>query len=175
MTNAQRTQTTFIVQPNSPPLPNTQVDNTPRARTSGLEVELDWRPSHRVRFNGGIGLLGTRITGSPDRNLLGKQFQRSPHFSGSASIVWAPADPLTLSAQMRHNSSYFSDDLETATRKVAGSTSVDAKVAWTWQSVTMFGYARNLFDEFHLSYLFTNGLATAGDPREFGIGIDAKF
>lgn len=175
MTDAQRTQTTFVVQPNGPPIPNTQVDNAPRAWSKGMELELDWRPSKRFNLSGAIGLLGTRITQSPDGNLLGKQFQRSPHFSGSASVVWTPVDPLMLSAQVRHNSSYFSDDLETATRRIDGSTTVDTKASWTWKGVTVFGYVRNLFDEFHLTYLFGNGVATAGDPREIGIGIEARF
>lgn len=175
MTNAQRTQTTFIVQPNGPAIPNTQVDNAPRARTSGLEMELDWRPFRQFNLRGAIGLLDTRITRSPDSNLLGKQFQRSPHFSGSASVIWTPTDSLMLSAQVRRNSSYFSDDLETATRRIKGSTTVDARTTVTWRGFKLFGYVRNLFDEFHLTYLFSNGLATAGDPREFGIGIEATF
>lgn len=175
MTDAQRTQTTFIVQPNGPPVPSTQVDNAPRARTSGLEMELDWHPFRHFHLRGAIGLLDTRITRSPDRNLIGKQFQRSPHFSGSASVIWTPVNPLMLSAQVRHNSSYFSDDLETATRRIESSTTVDARTAWTSHGVKVFGYVRNLFDEFHLTYLFSNGLATAGDPREFGIGIEARF
>lgn len=175
MTDAQRTQTTFIVQPYGPPFPNTQVNNAPRAWTKGIELEMDWLPSRRFHLSGAIGLLDTKITASPDANLLGKQFQRSPHFSGSASVVWNPVDALSLSGQARHNSGYFSDDLETATRRINGSTTVDAKVSWTWNGVTMFGYVRNLFDDFHLTYLFDSGLATAGDPREFGIGIESRF
>lgn len=175
MTDVQRTQTTFIIRPGSQPIPNTQVDNAPRAWSMGMELELDWQPSKRFKLRGAIGLLDTRIKESPDGNLMGKQFQRSPHFSGSASVVWTPVDALVLSAQGRRNSSYFSDDLETATRRIGGSTTVDSKASWTWNGVTVFGYVRNLFDEFHLTYLFSNGVATAGDPREFGFGIEARF
>ncbi len=175
MTDAQRTQTTFITQPNGPPFPNTQVDNAPRARSSGLEIELDWNPVRQFQLRAALGLLETKITRSADSNLLGKQFQRSPHFSGSASVIWTPIEPLMLSAQVRHNSSYFSDDLETAARRINGSTTVDAKMAWKWRDIKLFGYVRNLFDEFHLTYLFSNGLATAGDPREIGVGIEARF
>jgi outer membrane receptor protein involved in Fe transport len=175
MTDAQRTQTIFIVQPNGPPVPSTQIGNAPRARTRGLEVELDWQPSKRIQLSGGIGLLDTKITESPDQNLLGKQFQRSPRFSGSAILQWTPVGSLTLSAQVRHNSSYFSDDLETATRRIAGSTTIDVKTSWSWRGCKLFGYARNLTDEFHLTYRYANGTATAGDPRELGVGFEAKF
>lgn len=179
MFDAQRTQTIFVIPPSGPPVPSTQVDNAPRAWTNGLEMELDWRPSKQLHLRGGVGLLDTRITRTldPADTMLGKQFQRSPHFSGSASIIWTPIEAFMLSAQVRRNSSYFSDDLETAARRIAGSTTADARAAWTWRGVTVFGYVRNLFDEFHLTYRFDprQRLATAGDPREFGLGIEARF
>ena len=179
MFDAQRAQTIFISSPTGPSVASTQIDNAPRAWTKGLEVELDWRPSRRFLLRGAIGLLDTKITGTldPTDPMLGKQFQRSPHFSGSASVVWTPVEPFMLSAQVRHNSSYFSDDLETAARRIEGSTTVDGRVSWTLRSVTLFGYVRNLFDEFHLTYRFSpgTGLATAGDPRELGLGIEARF
>lgn len=178
MTDAQRTQAVAIVLPDGQVTTAAQVDNAPNAWSMGAEVELDWRPSQRFHLRGAIGLLDTRITRTltPTDPMLGKQFQRSPHFSGSASLMWAPVEPLQLSAQVRHNSSYFSDDLEDAARRVAGSTTVDARAAWTWRGVTLFGYVRNLFDEFHLTYRFLDtNAATAGDPREFGLGVEARF
>lgn len=179
MFDAQRTQTVFSFPPNAPPVPSTQVDNAPRAWSEGAEAEVDWRASPYFRLRGAIGLLDTRITRTldPSDPMLGKQFQRSPHFTGSASLVWNPVESAEFSAQIRHNSRYFSDDLETAARQINGSTTVDARTSWTWRGVTMFGYVRNLFDEFHLTYLFDTGafLATAGDPREFGAGVEARF
>lgn len=178
MTDAQRTQAVAIVLPDGQVTTAAQVDNAPRAWSMGAEVELDWRPSQRFHLRGAIGLLDTRITRTLTLAdpMLGKQFQRSPHFSGSASLRWTPVAPLQLSAQVRHHSSYFSDDLEDAARRVAGSTTVDARAAWIWRGVTLFGYVRNLFDEFHLTYRFVDtNAATAGDPREFGLGVEARF
>lgn len=40
--------------------------------------------------------------------------------------------------------------------------------------MTVFAYARNLLDDFHLTYSFGTGLATAGDPRELGLGIEVR-
>jgi outer membrane receptor protein involved in Fe transport len=39
----------------------------------------------------------------------------------------------------------------------------------------LFGYVRNAFDAFYLTYLFTPTFGTPGDPREIGIGIEARF
>lgn len=175
--DAQRQQTIFFIPPNGPPIPSTRIDNAPRAWTKGMEVDLAWIPSNRFELHAGAGLLDTRITKTldPQDTMLGKQFQRSPHFTGSASIRWQPVPSLILSANIRHNSSYFSDDRESITRLIKGSTTFDAQAAYTFRGIKVFGYARNLFNAFHLTYLFGNGLATAADPREVGIGIDARI
>lgn len=178
MADAQRSTAIPVVLASGQVATIARVDNAPRAWTMGAEVDLDWRPSRRLHLRGAIGLLDTKITRTVDPTdlTLGKQFQRSPHFSGSASLVWEPVEQFMFSAQARHNSSYFSDDLETATRRIDGSTTVDARASWTWRGVTVFGYVRNLFDEFHLTYRFIDeASATAGDPREFGLGIEAQF
>lgn len=179
ITDAQRTQSIAFTLPNGMVAFAAQVDNAPRAWTKGLEFDAEWRSSKRLSLRGAIGLLDTRITRThaPVDPLLGKQFQRSPRFTASAAFDWRPIDPLRLSAQLRHNSGYFSDDAASSVRRVGGSTTIDAKGSWTWRGLTLFGYVRNLFDEFHLSYKFapSTGLATAGDPREFGIGVDARF
>lgn len=179
MADAQRTQAIAVALPGGQVTTVAQVGNAPRAWSMGAEVELNWRPSQRFHLHGAIGLLDTKITRTLDTSdpMLGKQFQRSPHFSGSASMEWTPVEPFMISAQVRRNSSYFSDDWETAARRIDGSTTVDAKASWTWRRVTLFGYVRNVFDEFHLTYRFDSSsiLATAGEPREFGLGVEARF
>ena len=178
MRDAQRSQTVAVVLPGNLVFTGAKVENAPRAWTRGLEAGLDWRLSKRFSLRGAVGLLDTRITRTLEATspMLGKQFQRSPHFSGSASLAWTPVDAVALSAQVRHNSGYFSDDFETATRRVGSSTTVDARAALTRRGATIFGYVRNLLDEFHLTYRFeTLGLASAGYPREFGLGIEARF
>ncbi|CDO37787.1 TonB-dependent receptor [Novosphingobium sp. KN65.2] len=179
MIDAQRTQTIEFFAANGQLTTAVQVSNAPRAWTRGLELEADWQPSTRFSLRAVIGLLGTRITRTQVQSdpMLGKEFQRSPHLSASAALAWQPVTPLRLTAQVRHSSGYFSDDIETPDRRVSGSTTFDAKAAWTLGRLTVFGYARNLFDEFHLTYRFSvlSGLATAGDPRELGLGMELSF
>jgi outer membrane receptor protein involved in Fe transport len=155
-----------------------EISNAPRARSQGLEAQAQWRTSRRLTIGAAIGVSDTRITATPTSTdpTLRKQFQRSPRFSASASIDWKPVEALRLATQLRHNSGYFSDDAETAALQVGGSTTVDAKASWQTGRVTLFAYVRNAFDEFYLTYLFSSGrLATAGDPREFGLGLEARF
>ncbi|WP_340588973.1 TonB-dependent receptor [Erythrobacter alti] len=178
LTDAQRPTAIPVVLPGGQVTTIASVGNAPRAWSMGGEFAVDWRPSRRLQIRGAIGILDTRTTETIDPTdlTLGKRFQRSPHFSGSGSLVWAPSEHFTLSAQVRHNSSYFSDDLETAARRIDGSTTLDARASWTWGGITAFGYVRNLLDEFYLTYRFADLMsATAGDPREVGAGIEARF
>ena len=52
---------------------------------------------------------------------------------------------------------------------------VNGRAAYTLGPVTLFGYVRNAFDTFYMTYLFNPTFGTAGDPREFGLGIEARF
>lgn len=180
--DAQRSQIRAVESPAGPVF-FSEVVNVPAARSYGGEVELGWRPSRQLSLRAAAGLLDTRITRTrvADTGLLGKDFARAPHVSASAGAEWRPLERLRLSAQIRHNSGYFSDDSETRDRFIPGSTTIDAKAGWQAGKLNLFAYARNLADQFSLTYRFAapNGgardLAAANNPRELGIGLEAGF
>ena len=124
-------------------------------------------------------MLRTRLTQTrvPNDPILGKEFQRSPHLTASAAIAWRPATALLLTAQARHHSAYYSEDANDPARRVPAATIIDARAQWTQGALSLFGYVRNVFDSFRLTYLFSSAsrLATAEDPREIGAGIEARF
>jgi len=177
MRNAQRGQPIVIFAPTGAPVTFADLFNVPKARSTGAELSVKWRPTANFSAGMGLGLLSTRITQAeaPFAQFEGKHFQRSPNFSASASLVWEPVPRLTLSAQARHNSGYFSDDLNRPDRKVSGWTKVDAQAAYDFGRFRVSGYVRNLFDKFYPTYFFSSTFATAGDPREVGIGLEAGF
>lgn len=178
MSDAQRPRQFLFTPPAlGVPVPATEIVNAPAAESYGGEVELGWRLHQRLSVNIGAALLRTRIVRmpAPDDPMTGKDFQRAPHFSASAGVDWRPVDALRLSAQIRTNSGYFSDDANTPTLRIGGSTAVNARAAYTHGGLTVFGYARNLFNSFYLTYLFTPTLGTAADPREIGAGIEWRF
>ncbi len=153
--------------------------NAPRARSTGAEVQVSWRPTSAFGLDASLGLLDTELTEalSDADPLLGKEFQRSPHLSASLAAHWSPAEAVLVTAQLRHGSGYYSDDANDPARRIPASTTVDARAEWRQENVMFFAFARNLFDNFYLTYLFAaaSGLATAGDPRELGIGMEAEF
>ena len=174
--NAQRAQPIEVISPNGLRVIFADLYNVSKARSRGLEASIDWTPSERLSLRAGVGLLRTKVLDGGDYPTLeGKQFQRAPQFSGSAAVSWRPVPRLALSGQLRRNSRYFSDNSNNPVRQIDGWTRVDGKASWDAGKFNLFAYGRNLLDDFHLTYLFGPSLGTAGDPREVGIGLEARF
>lgn len=177
MRNSQRSRTISILAPSGAPVTFADLFNLASARSKGVEAELDWRAGPRFSARAAAGLLDTEVRRAGDGRsaLEGNKFPRAPHFTAALAADWRPTDALRVSAQLRRNSGYFSDDENSRERHVGSSTTVDANASWSTGRVTLFGYARNLLDEFHMTYLFGPTFGTAGDPREVGIGVEARF
>jgi len=173
--NAQRAEQRAFPVPGRQPIFWAVIDNVPDARSEGVEATVDWRPTARLRLRGAVGLLGTRIGNAAPTAFAGKRFGRAPKFSGSASLEWRPIDRLRLDADIRHNSGYFSSDLNSPDLRVGAATVVNARAAIEAGPVTIFAYGRNVFDNFYVTSLFNTTLATLGDPREVGVGIEGRF
>ena len=177
MRDAQRSQPIRILTPTGLTVTFADLFNLPEARSYGLEAAMDWQASARLKLRAGLGLLDTKITrvGPANVAFAGKNFQRAPELSVSGTIDWQPLDWLRLSAQARHNGGYWSDDLNTPVRRVDGWTRVDARAECDVGKFRLFAYGRNVFDDFHMTYLFLERFGTAGDPRELGIGLETRF
>jgi outer membrane receptor protein involved in Fe transport len=177
ISDAQRQQTVPVTLSDGSTIFPVEFANAPAAKTYGLELEVDWRFGGQLSLRGGVGLLSSRVVrtvlrADPTR---GKSFQRAPLASAAATVDWQPTKALRLSAQLRHHSGYFSDDANTRARRIEASTIADLRAAYTAGSSTLFGYVRNAFDSYYLTYLFSETFGSAGDPREVGIGLEMRF
>lgn len=175
--DAQRLQVELITLPGGIKIENVEFSNAPRARSKGLELSLDWRATDRLRLQAGLGLLDTKVTRTVTAidPILGREFARSPHASGSAAIDWRPIEPLRLSAQVRAHGPYFSDDGNSRALRIGGATLVDVRASYDLGRVNVALYARNLFNRFALTNLLDPSLATAEDPRRVGIELETHF
>ena len=176
-TDSQRALVNVITRPDGSRAFETQIANAPRADSYGLEAEAAWTATPRLSLRAALGLLDTRIEEALDASdpIVGQEFQRAPHLTASAGVSWRPVDGLALDAQLRLNSDYFSDDANTRALAIDGATVLDAKASYSWGGFTAFAYARNAFDEFHLTQLYAPDFGTVGDPQEIGFGIEARF
>ena len=151
--------------------------NAPAAKSYGLEGEMTWKLSRDFLVSAGLGLLETEVTRTSPANdpTLGKDFQRSPHLSANGLVEWQANRWLTLSANVRHHGGYFSDDRNTPNLRVGPATIIGARAVADLGPVELFAYGRNLTNALDLTYLFSPTAGAAGDPREFGMGIEARF
>lgn len=175
--NAQRPQLVPVLLPNGVETQGVEFANAPQAHTYGLEVGLDWQVLPNLSVRTGLGLLETKVdrTLQPGDATLGKEFQRSPGMTASAAIDWEPLDQVEVNLQARYHSGYFSDDVNNPVLHIGATTVVDSRISYDFGPLTVFGYARNLFDEFYLTNLFNPNFASTGKPRELGVGVEARF
>jgi outer membrane receptor protein involved in Fe transport len=85
-----------------------------------------------------------------------------------------------LSTQVRHNSGYFGDDAESPDFRIRPVTTVDARASLKVRGATLFAYAQNMFDRFHVTAWNSprgnpDVNATTNDAREIGVGLESRF
>ena len=175
--DAQRSRAISILAPTGRIVTFADLFNVPKARTQGMEAELDWRLSENMSARAGIGLLDTEIRGADEVSLplLGNDFERSPGLTLAVSADWRPVERVAISGGLRHHSGYFSSDDNSPQLRVGPATTIDARASFRARALTLFAYARNLLDAFHMRHLLRPTHGIADDPREIGIGVEASF
>lgn len=177
MRDAQRSEDILVFTPSGRPVGFANLCNVPKARSYGAEGQLSWRFGDNLSGSLAVGLLGTRVLRSSAAapEILGKQFDRSPHFTASAAADWAISRRLRVSGQIRHHSTYFTDPENSAALRVGSATFVNARAEYRLDRVTLFGQVKNLFNTFRLVDRLGPGSAEAEDPRMFGLGVEARL
>jgi outer membrane receptor protein involved in Fe transport len=183
MKDAQRAQPIAVRTPSGRTAGFANLFNVPKARSYGAEGQLNWRFGKSLSATVSAGLLATKIvrTDVESAGLEGNEFDRSPHFTGSASVDWKPVDRLRLSAQLRHHSRYYVDPENSPEIRVKSATNLDARTAYELGRMSVFAQVRNVFDALNMLDLGDPNAAgvpqsgEAEDPRTFAIGLEARF
>jgi iron complex outermembrane recepter protein len=177
MRDAQRAKSISVLAPGGFSVGFADLFNAPKARSEGAEAQLEWRLDRHLSARLSAGLLRTRLidAGADYPEFSGNVFARSPRFTLAAAVDWKANERLRLSAQARHHSAYYADDVNSPVVSIKPATVVDARAEYELGRVKAFAYARNLFDTFALIDRFDSESATAEDPREIGIGIERAF
>lgn len=171
---AQRALTRFYRVPGAATATWAEVVNVPRTRSQGMEASFTWLPASAWRLQAGVGLLDTLIADTPGTPaaLRARQFQRAPGDSAFVSVQWRATAHWRFNLMARRHAGYYSDDFNTEAFRVRGATVVDTGLAYSRRHWSLSAYARNLFDEFYMTSQLNARLATAGNPREFGVALE---
>ncbi len=177
MRDAQRAREFRIFTPSGRGAGFADLFNVPKARSYGAEGQLTWRANNSLSATVAVGLLGTKIiqTYAENEALKGNQFDRSPHFTGSANINWKPTNHLRITAGIRHHGPYFSDPENSPNLRINRGTNVDARAAYQLGRISIFAQARNVFNAFNLLDLNNPVSGEAEDPRRVSVGIESEF
>ncbi len=177
MRNSQRADPIIIFTPTGRRVGFANLFNVPRARSRGLEATADWRAGPDLSLRGSIGLLATKTirTDSGTAAYQGKQFDRSPHFTGAIVLDWRPFRNLNLSAQVRRHSSYFSDNTDSPLLRIGGATIADVRAEYVTRRFSVFVQARNVLDKFAMLSMTTATSGEAEDPRRITAGVETHF
>jgi outer membrane receptor protein involved in Fe transport len=177
MRNAQRSRDIGIFTPSGGRVGFANLFNVPRARSYGAEAQARWRPSGSLSANLSVGFLGTKILRSDPEvpDIQGREFDRAPHFTGSATVDWTPTSRVRLSAQVRHHGAYFSDPENSPQTRIPSATIADARAEYRFARFSVFAQVRNLFDRLALLDLGSATEGEAEDPRTFAFGLEARF
>ncbi|MEM0922187.1 MAG: TonB-dependent receptor [Pseudomonadota bacterium] len=152
------------------------VVNADKTRSYGVEMDFGFRPRSDLEFIGSLGFLKTDFVDAetPFASLTGLEFARAPSVTASLAMNYEPIDNLTLGIEGNYTGDYFSDAANTPLGKIDSRFVANAKVAYEYGNVTVFGAVTNLFDNTYLLDRFTTG-ATLGDPLEFELGLHIRF
>lgn len=160
-----------------------QTFNADRARSYGLELAADYRPTDALTLRASIGLMDTRLTEMTNYPAYeGNEFSRAPGRTFSLGASWDVNDRLNLSGQLRFVDGYYSDAANTPAYEVDSYRLVDVQGSYQLNNgIELYGYVNNVFDERSPVLLsaarglvpFTQASMTA--PRMVGIGIRGRF
>ena len=159
--------------------PIQQVDNLDEAEAYGLELSADYRVTPSLSLFRSLGLLETSFEElAASAQIVEREFARSPDLTLFAGVSWEPVENLTLSAQARHSSKYFSEDNNIAINEVPSYWVGDASLRYNAGNFKIYGYVENFTDDtypvlFRATSRFPH--VSIGEPRTFGMGIEIEF
>ncbi|MEE2778615.1 MAG: TonB-dependent receptor, partial [Acidobacteriota bacterium] len=141
-----------------------QRQNLDQTEVSGLEAEIDVRPSHRLRMSASYLYSDTEITGASNQPALrGNRIAQVPETQVVVRASYASDSNLGISIQARFVDDQFEDDLNT--RPLDSFTTVDVAVTQKLNDGwTAFLRLENIFDEEIQTGRTETGLTAIGTP-----------
>ncbi|WP_045392570.1 TonB-dependent receptor [Falsirhodobacter sp. alg1] len=157
--------------------------NAEKAHSYGLELGFDLAATDTLRIQGSVGLLETEIDEftSATSDYTGNSFGRAPSQTISLSVDWQARPDLSVSGNVRHSGSYYSDDDNLSAAFVDSYTVADARIVYSPRNnLQLYSYVNNLFDEdavtsMRYSRTIAGYEATMVEPREIGVGVKVQF
>ena len=112
----------------------------------GIESEAHWHATDWLTFNVALDYVDAHVEGGLTApQLTGKRPSQAPRFTLTSGLRAQPLENLTVSVQLRHESTRFADDQNTLS--LAPATTVDARISYRlWDGLSAYIAGDNLFN-----------------------------
>ncbi len=146
-----------------------QRQNSDEVRSTGLELEADYRVHTAITVNGQVTFTSSHFRGSiAQPTLEGNRVPQVPRVQFGAGLTWADPALATVSVQVRGNGAQFDDDLNEL--ELNAFAVVDAMVSRSVGRVAQaFVAVENVFDEEYDTG--RTPLRAIGWPRTVRVGV----
>ncbi len=140
----------------------------------GVEAEAHRRLSAGLDLRAAVTYTDARVDGGGQApQLTGLRPAETPALAASVAATWRALERLTLTAEVRYESSRFDDDQNT--RLIKGGTGVDARAEWRLtEALNVYVAADNLFNAELETGRSAADVVTYDAPRMVRVGLTVR-
>lgn len=163
--------------------------NIPKSRIMGGELELTAEPVDTLRINASVGILDTEIREGTlsGVSLVGNRLPNAPSFSGALGIEWdaiaSDSGMLTVGLDGHYASKQYYNlgNTDRIAQKSGGIVNGRLTYRFSGDRYAVSVWGKNLFDRFYHSYAVDLQASLGydylhlGDPRTYGVSVEAQF
>ncbi|MGZ5931485.1 MAG: TonB-dependent receptor [Rhizomicrobium sp.] len=148
-----------------------QRQNAGNVDAYGIESEAHWQANDWLTLTGALDYVDAHVQGGLTApQLTGKRPAQAPRFTLTAGFRATPLDRLTLTANLRYESTRFADDQNTLA--LAPATTVDARISYRlWNGLSAYLAGDNLLNARIATTESADFVTNFAAPRILRIGI----
>ncbi len=148
-----------------------QRQNAGNIEANGIESEAHWQAADWLGLNVAFDYVDAHVEGGvAAAQLTGKRPAQAPRFTLTGGVRVTPLDRLTITADLRYESTRFADDQNTLA--LAPATTVDARIAYRlWDGLSAYLAADNLFNAQVATTQSADFVTNYASPRVLRIGV----
>ena len=157
--------------------PDTIVTNAGESRLFGGEVDLRLRPVSGLTLFGSLAYLDTEFTDFINRgtDFSGNEFPTAPDIMGAFGAEYLFANGFFIAGDASYTASSFNDTANTEDQRDDDRFLVNARAGYDAERWRVNLYATNVFDVDYVNNVVNNTIVNVGDPRLFGVRVEAEF
>jgi outer membrane receptor protein involved in Fe transport len=148
-----------------------QRQNAGNVHATGIESEVHWQANDWLALDAAFDYVDAHVEGgTAAAQLTGKRPAQAPRFTLTGGFHATPLDRLTLSANLRYESTRFADDQNTL--PLAPAATVDARISYRlWEGLSAYLAGDNLFNARVATTESADFVTNYAAPRILRIGV----